>query len=49
VTIPNPFGSNSRKLNDTIQALNKSLPAGSIRFHGDGTGEGVSWELLLLR
>jgi hypothetical protein len=41
-TIPDPFR-NSRKLNVTIACLNKNMPTGTIRFRGDGTGEGVNW------
>lgn len=34
-----------RKLQDTVRDLNKSLSEASpIRFHRDGTGEGVAWE-----
>jgi len=32
-----------RRLHDTIKYLNRNLPRGSIRFHGDGTGNGVCW------
>ena len=33
-----------RRLHDTIKNLNRSLPPGTIRFRGDGTGQGVIWE-----
>ena len=33
-----------RRLHDTIKNLNRGLPPGTIRFRGDGTGQGVSWE-----
>ena len=33
-----------RRLHETIKNLNRGLPPGTIRFHGDGTGEGVRWE-----
>jgi hypothetical protein len=33
-----------KRLRETIHNLNQSLPAGTIRFRGDGTGEGVWWE-----
>jgi hypothetical protein len=33
-----------RRLHETIKSLNKSLPRGTIRFRGDGTGQGVCWE-----
>lgn len=33
-----------RRLSDTIKGLNKKQANSLIRFHGDGTGEGVTWE-----
>jgi hypothetical protein len=33
-----------RRLHDTIKNLNRGLPAGTIRFRGDGTGQGLRWE-----
>lgn len=33
-----------RRLHETIKNLNRGLPAGTIRFRGDGTGQGVRWE-----
>jgi hypothetical protein len=33
-----------RRLHDTIRNLNRGLPPGTIRFRGDGTGQGVRWE-----
>ena len=33
-----------RRLHETIKNLNRGLPAGTIRFRGDGTGEGIRWE-----
>ena len=33
-----------QRLNETIRNLNRGLPAGTLRFHGDGTGEGAWWE-----
>ena len=33
-----------KRLRETIHNLNQRLPDGTIRFHGDGTGEGVRWE-----
>ncbi len=35
-----------RRLADTIKCLNKNQKNRLIRFHGDGTGEGVVWELI---
>lgn len=34
------------RLQQTIKNLNRLLPEGSIRFRGDGTGQGVFWEHL---
>ena len=34
-----------RRLHDAIRALNQHQAASLIRFGGDGTGEGVLWEL----
>ncbi len=33
-----------RRLRATIKNMNRGLPPGTIRFRGDGTGEGVVWE-----
>ena len=35
-----------RRLSDTIKCLNRKQTNELIRFHGDGTGEGVTWELV---
>ena len=35
-----------RRLHDTINSLNRNQKAKVIRFLGDGSGEGVRWELL---
>ena len=35
-----------RRLCDTIKCLNRKQTNGLIRFHGDGTGEGVFWKRL---
>ncbi len=35
-----------RRLNETIKRLNRHRLARVIRFHGDGTGEGVFWEMI---
>jgi hypothetical protein len=32
-----------RRLHETIKNLNRGMPSGTIRFHGDGTGQGVNW------
>jgi hypothetical protein len=42
-TIPNPFGTDARKLEKTIYSLNQSLTQNFIQFAGDGTGEGAMW------
>jgi hypothetical protein len=36
-----------RRLGDTIRALNHHQVEPLLRFHGDGTGEGVLWEQVL--
>jgi hypothetical protein len=47
---PLPLGSGEtpddakRRLHETVRNLNRGLPPGTIRFRGDGTGEGVTWE-----
>jgi hypothetical protein len=38
-----PWLDRKRRLNQTIKDLNDRLAAGTIRFHGDGTGVGVCW------
>jgi hypothetical protein len=43
VAVDDPF-CNPKKLNQTIADLNKHIPAGTIRFRQDGTGERVVWE-----
>ena len=40
---PRPEQDSKRPLHDTIKALNRNQ--GQIRFHGNGTGEGVRWKL----
>jgi hypothetical protein len=34
-----------RRLHDTIKSLNRNQKSGGLRFMGDGSGEGVLWEL----
>jgi hypothetical protein len=36
-------GDARQRLHETIKNLNRSLPPHTIRFHGDGTGQGVCW------
>jgi hypothetical protein len=35
-----------RRLHDTIKGLNRNQKSNLIRFLGDGTGEGIRWELI---
>jgi len=35
-----------RRLHDTIKSLNRNQKTCLIRFRGDGTGEGIRWELI---
>jgi hypothetical protein len=44
VSIPDPFR-DAKKLNNTIAALNVALGGTRLSFHGDGTGEGVRWQI----
>ena len=43
---PHPDQDSKRRLSDTIKCLNHKQKNELIRFHGDGTGEGVTWELV---
>ena len=43
---PQPEQDSKRRLSDTIKCLNRKQINPLIHFHGDGTGEGVVWELL---
>ena len=43
---PHPELDPKRRLHDTIKCLNHNQQNRLIQFHGDGTGEGVLWELL---
>lgn len=36
-----------RRLHDTIKSLNRNQKSALIRFMGDGTGEGVRWEMVI--
>ena len=33
-----------RRLHNTIKNLNRGLKPGTIRFHGNGTGQGIYWD-----
>ncbi len=41
---PQPEQDPKRRLSDTIKCLNRKQTNELIHFHGDGTGEGVTWE-----
>lgn len=41
---PHPGLDVKRRLSDTIKCLNRGHLHALLRFHGDGTGEGVLWE-----
>lgn len=43
---PQPEQDPKRRLGDTIRCLNRNQAQRLIRFRGDGTGEGVIWELI---
>jgi hypothetical protein len=43
---PQPGQDSKRRLSDTIKCLNRKQTNPLIHFHGDGTGEGVFWELV---
>jgi hypothetical protein len=42
---PLPHLDPRRRLHDTIKALNRKQKRDLIRFMGDGSGEGIRWEL----
>ncbi len=42
---PKPGQDSKRRLSDTIKCLNRKQINQLIHFRGDGTGEGVTWEL----
>lgn len=43
---PQPEQDPKRRLSDTIKCLNRKQKNELIHFHGDGTGEGVTWEFV---
>ena len=43
---PHPEISAKRRLHDTIKGLNRNQKTPVMRFHGDGTGEAVLWEVV---
>jgi hypothetical protein len=44
--VPQPCQDMKRRLNDTIKCLNRGHQHRLLHFRGDGTGEGVIWEML---
>jgi hypothetical protein len=44
---PLPDQEPKRRLRDTIKCLNQHQVSRAIRFHGDGTGQRVSWALMV--
>ena len=43
---PQPGQDTKRRLCDTIKCLNRRQTTRLIHFHGDGSGEGIMWELV---
>lgn len=43
---PHPEQDSRRRLSDTIKCLNRKQKSPLVHFRGDGTGEGVIWELV---
>ncbi len=43
---PNSEQDSKRRLHDTINSLNRNQKQNLIRFVGDGSGQGVRWELV---
>lgn len=43
---PQPNGDQRQKLRDAVRALNQGHEVSLIRFRGDGSGQGVVWELV---
>jgi hypothetical protein len=44
---PMPTLDVKRRLSDTIKCLNRNQQHQLIRFHGDGTGQGVIWKVVM--
>jgi hypothetical protein len=42
--VPSPSVYAKRRLSDTIKCLNRKQRVRLVHFHGDGTGQGVTWE-----
>ena len=43
---PQPEQDSKRRLHDTIKCLNRNQINQMVRFRGDGTGQGVLWDLV---
>ncbi len=43
---PQPQADQRQRLRDAVRALNKNQETSLIRFRGDGSGQGVVWELV---
>ena len=43
---PHPDQDSKRRLSDTIKCLNRKQINQQIHFRGDGTGKGITWELV---
>jgi len=43
---PHPCQDSKRRLHDTINSLNRNQKLRLIRFMGDGSGEGIRWDLI---
>jgi len=44
---PQPDMDTKRRLCDTIKCLNRKQSNPLVHFHGDGTGEGITWKLVM--
>lgn len=42
---PDPYCSSSERLHDAIKNLNRNHLVPLLRFHGDGTGRGIRWQI----
>ena len=43
---PKPEQDTKRRLQDTIKSLNRNQAHPVIKFHGNGSGEGIRWEIV---
>jgi hypothetical protein len=46
---PVPSLDSKRRLHETITSLNRNQKHSLISFHGDGSGQGIRWELAVVR